>query len=99
MIQWVKEGAGERFDLLELEIGAYFTFVTDNAQPIVEGFAQNFGSTPEEMRKHPHALFGSVTEICDELEARREQYGISYITVGETNMESFAPVVAALQGR
>ena len=98
-IQWVREGAGERFDQLELEIGAYFTFVTDNAQPIVEGFAQNFGSTPEEMRKHPHALFGSATEICDELEARREEYGISYITVGETNMESFAPVVAALQGR
>jgi len=48
------------------------------------------------MRQHPHALFGGVSAICDELERRREAYGISYITVGEDNMDSFAPVVDRL---
>ena len=47
--------------------------------------------------QHPHALFGSVDEVCDELERRRELHGISYITVGRDNMESFAPVVDFLR--
>ena len=29
-IQWVREGAGDRFDELELEVGAYFVTVTDD---------------------------------------------------------------------
>ena len=54
---------------------------------------------PDQMRAHPHGLFGSVDEICDELERRREAYGISYVTVGGDNREAFAPVVARLAGR
>ena len=98
-IGWVKEGAGDRFAEIELEIGAYFTFVTDNAEPIVAGMAGSFGLEPDQMRSHPHGLFGSPDEICDELERRREQFGISYITVTDEAMEAFAPVVAKLSGR
>ena len=40
--------------------------------------------------------------MCEELEQRRERYGISYIAVlddGENNMvEAFAPVVKRLAG-
>ena len=97
-IGWIKEGAGERFDQLEIEIGAYFTFVMDDASPVLGQFAQMFGLSEEEMAKHPHALFGSVDAICDELERRRALHGISYITIGKDNMESFAPVVKRLAG-
>jgi len=97
-LDWIKAGAGDRFDHIELEIGAYFTFVTDQPDPIVSMFSQNFGLPEDEMRQHPHALFGGVSAICDELERRREAYGISYITVGEDNMDSFAPVVDQLNG-
>jgi probable F420-dependent oxidoreductase len=98
-IGWIKEGAGERFDDLEIEIGAYFTFVMDDPSPVLGQFAQMFGLSDEDMAKHPHALFGSVDAICDELERRRELHGISYITVGRDNMESFAPVVDRLTGK
>ena len=98
-ITWIKEGAGERFDDLEIEIGAYFTFVVDDPTPVLGQFAQMFGMTEDEMQKHPHALFGSVDTICLELERRRELHGISYITVGKDNMEAFAPVVANLSGQ
>jgi probable F420-dependent oxidoreductase len=98
-LDWIKAGAGDRFDQIELEIGAYFTIVTDQPDPIVSMFSQNFGLPEDEMRQHPHALFGGVSAICDELERRREAYGISYITVGEDNMDSFAPVVDQLNGR
>ena len=56
------------------------------------------GLEPDAIADHPHALVGSVDEICDLLVERREQYGISYVTVGGAAMEAFAPVVAALAG-
>jgi len=96
---WVREGAGDRFDALEIEIGAYFTFVMDNPEPMLHGMAGSFGLTPEQMREHPHALFGSVDTVCEELQRRRELHGISYVTVGEPAMDAFAPVVARLAGR
>lgn len=98
-VGWVKAGAGDRFDDVELEIGAYFTVVTDKAEEAVAGFAAMFGLSPDEMKVHPHALFGSVDAICEELERRRELHGISYITVSDTNLEAFAPVVARLTGK
>lgn len=97
-VKWIKKGAGDRFDELELEIGAYFTFVVDNARPIAKEFGENFGLSEAEMLRHPHALFGGVDNICEELIRRREAYGISYITIGQDNLETFAPVVAKLAG-
>jgi hypothetical protein len=60
--------------------------------------AQRYGVTPDALMSHPHGLFGSVQEICATLVARREQLGISYVTIAQRNMEDFAPVVAALAG-
>lgn len=97
-IGWVKAAAGARFATLELEIGAYFTFVQPGAEKIAAGLGQAMGLTQEEMLRHPHGLFGSVDAVCEELERRRAQYGISYVTVGDTALEPFAPVVARLAG-
>ena len=98
-IDWMRQGAGDRFDDLEIEVGAYFTFVMDDAASTLAGFAQMFDLSESDMAHHPHALFGSVDSICEELEMRREAFGISYITVNEDAMESFAPVVARLTGK
>lgn len=97
-LRWVREGAGERFDDLELEIGAYFTVVLDDPAPVLSGFAQMFGVEEAEMARHPHALIGGVDAICEELERRRSLFGISYITVGADVMDAFAPVVERLSG-
>jgi hypothetical protein len=100
--RWIEEAAGDRFDDIELEIGAYLTIVTDHQQSTVESVAGMMGLDPESLLASPHTLIGSVDYICDELQRRRETYGISYITVlddGENNMvEQFAPVVALLAG-
>jgi probable F420-dependent oxidoreductase len=98
-IGWVKAAAGARFAALELEIGAYFTFVRPGAEEIAAGVGRAMGIGAEEMLRHPHGLFGSVDAVCDELLRRREQYGISYVTVGDTALDSFAPVVARLTGK
>jgi probable F420-dependent oxidoreductase len=98
-IRWVRDAAGARFASLELEIGAYFTFVGDAPEAIAGGMGKALGLPAHEMMRHPHALFGSCEAICDELERRRERYGISYVTVGDAALDAFAPVVARLAGR
>lgn len=98
-VGWVREAAGDRFDSLELEIGAYFTFVTDAAEATAGGMGKAFGLSAEEMTRHPHALIGSADAIAEELERRRTETGISYVTVPDTALEAFAPVVEKLSGR
>jgi probable F420-dependent oxidoreductase len=96
---WIREGAGDRFDDLEIEIGAYFTVVTDHVQKTAEAMAPMFGLSTEQMLELPHALIGTVDGICEELERRREAYGISYVTVNDANAVPFAPVVERLSGK
>jgi hypothetical protein len=51
------------------------------------------------LAEHPHALIGSVSRICDTLERRRSELGVSYVNVARRSMEPFAPVVARLAGK
>jgi probable F420-dependent oxidoreductase len=97
-LEWVRTGAGDRFDQIELEIGAYFVAVDDDPGPMITAMAQRFGVSEEEFATHPHALLGSVDTICETLQERREQFGFSYVTVPQRNLEDFAPVVARLAG-
>jgi hypothetical protein len=97
-IDWIRAGAGDRFDQIELEIAAYFTIVTDARDAALGQMAKMFGLTPEQLGKHPHALIGSIDTMCEQLQQRREQFGISYVTVGRAAMEAFAPVVERLKG-
>ncbi len=102
-IDWIKKGAGARFNEIELEIGAYNTIITDHQQATAEAIGGALGMSSGDILSHPHCLIGSVDFICEELERRRETYGISYIAVlddGTNNMvETFAPVVARLAGK
>ena len=97
-LAWVHAGAGDRFDDIELEIGAYFVAVDDDPGPMIDAMAARFGVSAEEFASHPHALLGSVDSICATLQERRERYGFSYLTIPQRNMDDFAPVVARLSG-
>jgi len=97
-LEWVRAGAGDRFDQIELEIGAYFVAVDDAPGPMISAMATRFGVSEKEFASHPHALLGSVDTICETLHERRKQFGFSYVTVPQRNMDDFAPVVARLAG-
>lgn len=93
-VAWIDEGADGRD--VELEIGAYFTTVTDAGAATREKMGAAFGLSADDFAAYPHALVGSVDEICDTLHERRDRYGISYVTVGAAAMRDFAPVVERL---
>jgi probable F420-dependent oxidoreductase len=97
-IRWIRDAAGDRFADIELEIGAYFTVVTDDMSTVAK-MASMFGLQPDEFAQHPHALIGSVESICEQLIERRERYGISYITFGASVLDAVAPIVERLSGR
>lgn len=97
-VDWIRAGAGDRFDRIELEIAAYFVAVGDGAMEQIPAMAARFGVDPDSLATHPHGLFGSVEQICDTLIERRERFGISYVTVAQRYLESFAPIVARLAG-
>jgi probable F420-dependent oxidoreductase len=97
-IDWIREGAGSRFDDLELEIGAYFTNVTDDPQPVLDKYSAAFGMAAGDFARHPHVLIGSESALIDELERRRSDLGINYVTIPDTVIEAFAPIVSKLAG-
>jgi len=97
-VGWIRAGAGDRFDDIELEIAAYFIAIGDDSGSALEAMAQRFGVPPVELAAHPHALIGSVDAVCEQLQARREKFGVSYVNVAQRSMEAFAPVVARLAG-
>lgn len=98
-LAWLREAAGERFPRLELSQIVFNVTVTDDRREAARRAAQRFGMTEEQALASPYLLIGSVEQICDDLRARRERYGISYIVVPEVFLEPFAPVVTRLAGQ
>ena len=97
-IGWLRDEAGDRFDALELQVRIHLAMVTDDRAGTLSELAPAFGLTPDDAAATPHALIGTVAEICDQLVERRERWGISYIGLSGDQIDAFAPVVARLAG-
>lgn len=95
-LAWVREAAGARFPDLELNIIALRVVTTADRAATAHQLAQELGLTPDEVLASPHVLLGSAEEMADTLRQRRDRYGISYVTVTEDGLESFAPVMERL---
>jgi len=94
----VRQAAGSRIDDIELNIRAFFVSVTEDAATAIDNMAAWVKVEPALIAESPFALVGTVSEITATLVRRREELGFSYVIVGPGEVESFAPVVAALTG-
>jgi probable F420-dependent oxidoreductase len=97
-VRWAREAAGARADDLELQCWTAAVAVVPNAHEVVESLAPGFGMTPQQLRAAPVALIGSLGEITETLQRRRDELGFSCIVVHEGEMDALAPVVAELAG-
>ncbi len=97
-IGWVKDGAGDRFDQIELNIRTFFVVFTDNPEESAAAMAPGLGMEPSQALESPLALIGDTNRMADVCRERRETYGFNYVTVGAGEIEEFAPVVAELAG-
>jgi hypothetical protein len=98
-ISWVREGAGARFDRLELSMVAFRAIVTDHLEEAVAEVARDYGLTPDQVLASPDFLIGSEEAIVECLLARRENFGVSYLEISDNDAARFASVVARLAGR
>jgi probable F420-dependent oxidoreductase len=97
-IAWVREAAGDRYADLEINLLQFAGIVTDDRKGTAEMMAPLFGLPPAEVETYPHACIGTVEEICESLEMRRERWDASYFVFQGDTMEPLAPVVAKLRG-
>ena len=97
-IGWVRDSAGDRFGDIELQIRYFVASITDDARGLAEAMAPAFGVSAAEALSSGAVLAGTVDEVCDTLVARREEWGVSYVVLGDDTYEAFAAVVARLAG-
>jgi probable F420-dependent oxidoreductase len=100
-IGWLRIEAGERFSRLELNINLLAVVgeggLQDRVRQRVRGI---FGLELNDIIRvgSPLVVSGSTEEMCEQVLGLRERLGISYVTVPDDLMETFAPVVERLAG-
>jgi probable F420-dependent oxidoreductase len=97
-LAWVKEAAGARFAALEFHIHVGGMIITPDRERQATQLAPTVGLTPTQLLDCLQALVGTHDQIVEDLLRRRDQYGISYITIDERFIDALAPIVARLAG-
>ena len=100
-IALVREAAGdERWARLELNALVQRVIVTNDRRRAAEELTSRWSQlSADEILQTPYMLIGTIEQIIEDLGARRERWGISSYTVRESEMDTFAPVVAQLAGK
>jgi probable F420-dependent oxidoreductase len=88
-----------RFAELELNVIVFDAAVTDRARSVVEALAARLKSAATAIVDTPFFMYGSRASLVEDLLARRERLGVSYIALPGTAMRGFGPVVAELRGK
>jgi alkanesulfonate monooxygenase SsuD/methylene tetrahydromethanopterin reductase-like flavin-dependent oxidoreductase (luciferase family) len=93
MVARLRDAAGER----DIEIAMNLFVVGDEIPPWTQHF---IGADHATLVAHDSQtlLRGTPAEMADELQRRRDAYGVSYVSVNGAFLEQFAPVVELLAG-
>ena len=97
----VGEVLGDRLDDTEINSLAMNTTITDNRDGALEFFAGMFGAPKEHVAQTPALIVGSVDEIVETLQERRDRWGFNYVVVqqnGGQGLERFNKVISTLAG-
>jgi probable F420-dependent oxidoreductase len=97
-IDWVREAAGTRFAQIELNTICPTVEITNDRRAAAVRIAADLPVSAEEVLDSPAVLLGTIDQIVESLQGRRERFGFSYIVILEPVMEAFAPVVERLAG-
>jgi len=95
----VRVAAGARLADIEMNVRAFLVNITDDAAGAAADIAAMIGVEPRMVEETPFALVGPPSKLIEDLIAGRERWGLSYIIVGDDQIDAFAPVVSALNGK
>jgi alkanesulfonate monooxygenase SsuD/methylene tetrahydromethanopterin reductase-like flavin-dependent oxidoreductase (luciferase family) len=92
----MREAAGDRIDEIELNIFMAGVGATaDDVDLAIVELAS--GMDKQTLTQLPNVLIGSPQQMAEQLLADREEYGVSYISVLESHIDAFAPVIELLR--
>ncbi|MBT2420512.1 LLM class F420-dependent oxidoreductase [Streptomyces sp. ISL-22] len=92
--------AARRAEPAELNLLVQMVAVTEDREGTVQPLLDRVPElTLTQALELPILLIGTLEQIVDQVLARRERYGFSYLTVLEPYMEAFAPVIERLRGK
>jgi probable F420-dependent oxidoreductase len=97
-LAWIREAAGTRFEQIELSAYVMVANITEDAGSLAGALAGGIGMEAAAVLDMPHLIIGTVVEVVEALQRRRERYGFSYVILPGEAAESFAPVVERLSG-
>lgn len=98
-IKHIREVAGERYPGIEICALAQRVIVTEDARPVAEEITGRWTQlSADEILASPFVMIGTVDQIIEGLQARRERWDISYYVIQEPYLEALAPIVARLAG-
>jgi probable F420-dependent oxidoreductase len=99
-VENIRQAAGARFD--EIELSAFLNLVTAaDRRRAAEDLARSRGwtsTTPEQVLSMPAIVVGDTNRIIEELQARRERFGLAYWVVSQELLHHAEPLVARLAG-
>jgi probable F420-dependent oxidoreductase len=100
-VEWVEQAAEERSRQVELSMVLSVALGHD-PRKAAEQYAVEHGwgvAASKLVLAMPAVVAGPADRVAEELQARRDRYGFSYLVVTDAAMEAFAPVVHRLAGR
>jgi probable F420-dependent oxidoreductase len=97
-IGWVREAAGERWARLEINV-ILFGVDPDYRRRRGPPPPRSHQISEEELPGSPHYLTGDPDEMAEQLLARRERWGISYVAMRPKHLELLGEVVRRLAAR
>ena len=97
-VEWIREGAGERFDELELQIRYFVASITDDPQALADAMAPAFGVDPERRCRRAGCWRVRSTRCATPSCSAARSGACRTSCSATTQYEEFAPVVARLAG-
>jgi probable F420-dependent oxidoreductase len=95
-IAWIRDAAGDRLSDIELNTLVQTVVITERPRDAAAPLATEYSMEVDQVFETPLVLIGSVDQIAETLEQRRERFGLSYITVFEKDLENLAKVIDRL---
>lgn len=100
-LEWIRAGAGNRFDQIELSLIPTLLVTGDARARAAQLIAERNwnGVMVDDVLAMPSLLIGTIEEIVEIMKRRRQQFGFSYYIVSDKIADEFAPIVDCLSGR
>src|SRR5207302_916275 len=99
-IRHIREIAAERYAALEICTLVQRVIVTEDPRRAAEELTKRWPQlSADQLLQSPYVLIGTVNQIVEALQARRERWDISYYVVQEPYLDALAPIVARLAGK